>query len=87
MAIFKESLEHRGNLNIGNWDNVTRKETVRMEETKKRRKRKKQELTKWLYFLHLFSASCIAEILISRSFLLRDIFDRDNRENNVRKLG
>lgn len=46
MAIFKESLEHRGNLNVGNWDNVTRKETVRMEETKKRRKRKKQELTK-----------------------------------------
>lgn len=46
MAIFKESLEHRGNLNVGNWDNVTRKETARMEETKKRKKRKKQELTK-----------------------------------------
>lgn len=46
MAIFKESLEHRGNLNVGNWDNVTRKETVRMEETKKRKERKKQELTK-----------------------------------------
>lgn len=72
MAIFKELLEHSGNLNIGNWDN---EEGNRIEETKKKR-RGINKVIICCYFLHLFSASCIAEILISRSFLLRHLRSR-----------